>query len=72
MIRGLHLDPAAAERVKSRIAMMNPDQIECLEMLAHKIGRMLNGDPHYGDNFRDASGYSKLVADRLEGVTEKV
>lgn len=50
--------------------MMDPDQIECLEMIAHKIGRILNGDPNYGDSWRDISGYATLVADRLEGLKE--
>lgn len=46
-------------------ASMLPDQRECLDMLAHKIGRILNGDPHYADSWVDLAGYSKLVADRL-------
>ena len=41
------------------------DQRECLEMLAHKIGRILNGDPDYHDSWHDIVGYAKLVADRL-------
>lgn len=43
------------------------DQRECLEMLAHKIGRILNGDPNYHDSWHDMVGYAKLVADRLLG-----
>ena len=47
------------------------DQRECLEMLAHKIGRILNGDPDYHDSWHDIEGYTKLVADRLApGVRE--
>jgi hypothetical protein len=42
------------------------DQRECLEMLAHKIGRILNGDPDYHDSWHDIVGYAKLVADRLQ------
>ncbi len=41
------------------------DQREALEMLAHKIGRILNGDPDYHDSWHDIVGYTKLVADRL-------
>lgn len=41
------------------------DQKESLEMLAHKIGRILNGDPNYHDSWHDIIGYTKLVADRL-------
>lgn len=71
MLEGVHMNPETTERVKSRVARMQHDQIECLEMIAHKIGRILNGDPHYGDSWRDIAGYATLVADRLEGVTEK-
>ena len=41
------------------------DQKEALEMIAHKIGRILNGDPNYADSWHDIAGYAKLVDDRL-------
>ena len=41
------------------------DQKEALEMIVHKIGRILNGDPDYDDSWIDIAGYAKLVADRL-------
>jgi Domain of unknown function (DUF6378) len=44
------------------------DQKESLEMVMHKIGRILNGDPNYDDSWVDIAGYTKLVADRLQGV----
>lgn len=44
------------------------DQKEALEMVAHKIGRILNGDPNYLDSWHDIIGYIKLVEDRLNGV----
>lgn len=44
------------------------DQKEALEMIAHKLARIANGDPDYGDSWVDIAGYAKLVADRLEGV----
>lgn len=40
-------------------------QRETLEMIAHKIGRILAGDPHFDDHWKDISGYAKLTADRL-------
>ena len=52
---------------KSRDEMAD-DIVEALEMLAHKVGRILNGDHEYADSWADLSGYSKLVADRLSGV----
>jgi hypothetical protein len=39
--------------------------MEALEMIAHKIGRILNGDPDFHDSWHDIVGYAKLVADRL-------
>ena len=45
---------------------LNPDQREALEMVQHKIARILNGDPNYADNWIDIAGYATLVANRLE------
>lgn len=42
------------------------DQKEALEMAAHKIGRILNGDPNYIDSWHDIIGYTRLVEQRLE------
>ena len=44
------------------------DMQEAIEMILHKIGRILNGDPSYADSWVDIAGYAKLVADRLAGV----
>ena len=41
------------------------DMKEALEMVAHKIGRILNGDPSYRDSWHDIIGYTKLVEERL-------
>jgi hypothetical protein len=47
---------------------LQADQREALEMIAHKIARILNGDPNYADSWIDIAGYAQLVADRLQGV----
>lgn len=44
---------------------MRCDQKEALEMIQHKIGRILNGDPNFHDSWHDIVGYAKLVADTL-------
>ncbi len=46
-------------------AILDDDMREALEMVAHKVGRILNGDPCYHDSWHDMIGYTKLVADRL-------
>ena len=44
-----------------------PDAMkEALEMVAHKVGRILNGDPAYIDSWHDIIGYTKLVEDLLK------
>lgn len=51
-----------------REKVLEDDQQEALDMICHKIGRIINGDPNYADSWIDIAGYAKLVADRLEGV----
>lgn len=67
---------AVAQRLKTFIsaALANrgkalaDDQQEALDMICHKIARIVNGDPDYADSWDDIAGYAKLVADRLHGV----
>jgi hypothetical protein len=41
-------------------------QREGLEMIQHKIARMLNGDPTYKDNLVDVIGYATLVLETMD------
>ena len=54
------------DAIASRARVLADDQQEALEMICHKIARILNGDPDYADSWRDIAGYATLVADRLE------
>jgi hypothetical protein len=54
--------------VRDRRDVLSDDQREALEMICHKIARILNGDPNYADSWVDIAGYAQLVADRLQGV----
>lgn len=47
---------------------LTASQKESLDMIQHKIGRILNGDPTYDDNWKDIAGYATLVAEELNGV----
>jgi len=51
-----------------KFARMDADQQEALDMIVHKIARIINGDPNYEDSWRDIAGYAVLVADRLIGT----
>ena len=44
---------------------LTPSQMEALEMIAHKTGRILAGAPNFRDHWQDLSGYSTLVAKEL-------
>ena len=44
---------------------LSPDKKESLDMIAHKIGRILNGDPDYADSWHDIAGYATLVEDLI-------
>lgn len=47
-------------------AKLSDDKKEALEMLAHKVGRILNGDPEYHDSWHDCIGYLRLVEQTLK------
>ena len=40
-------------------------QHEAIEMILHKIGRVVAGNPNHRDHWDDMAGYAKLVSDRI-------
>lgn len=44
---------------------LHPYQREALEMIQHKIGRVLSGNPDEPDHWRDIAGYATLVENIL-------
>lgn len=44
---------------------LSNDKQEALEMIAHKIARIINGDPSYAESWRDIAGYAQLVVKEL-------
>ena len=44
---------------------------EALEMIVHKIARIVNGDPNYIDNWVDIIGYSQLVIEEIKSYDEE-
>lgn len=48
--------------------LLADDQCEALEMIAHKVGRMLCGDSGYEDSVVDIIGYATLM---LNGMKER-
>lgn len=63
-----------AQRIKEtiRTAMrgndrrFDPIHREALDLIAHKIARIVNGDPNYIDSWVDIQGYAELVIQELK------
>jgi len=53
----------------SRNKRLADDQSEALDMIFHKIARIINGNADHVDSWADIAGYSTLVAERLQGRT---
>ena len=62
------LKAVIAAALSKRDKTLVPDQQEALDMICHKIGRIINGDENYDDSWIDIAGYAQLVADRLRGI----
>jgi hypothetical protein len=62
-----HLKAVMIVHLRERNKELAPDQYEALDMICHKIGRIINGDPDYADSWVDIAGYAQLVANRLSG-----
>ena len=57
--------------LKNRNKVLDDDMKEALDMVCHKIGRIINGDPDYIDSWHDIAGYVRLVEQRLESEQGK-
>ena len=44
---------------------LNFVQQEAMDMILHKISRIMAGDPNHKDHWADIAGYALLVADRI-------
>lgn len=43
-----------------------PYMVEAMDMIAHKLARIVQGDPLYIDHWRDIQGYARLVENELK------
>jgi hypothetical protein len=48
-------------RTSSNWDSLTVGQKEALELIATKIARILSGNPHEADHWRDIAGYARLV-----------
>jgi len=54
--------------LQTRGTCLQFDAMEALDMICHKIGRIINGDPDYADSWHDIAGYATLVENRINGT----
>ena len=59
------LKRVVAEEIKRQEKYIEQDQQEALDMIFHKIGRIVAGDPNYADSWHDIAGYAMLIEKRL-------
>lgn len=52
---------AGAERHQREQPQLTAQQAESLDMIVHKIGRILSGDPSFQDHWIDIAGYAQLA-----------
>lgn len=52
----------AAVRGGVKYHMLTDMERESLDMILHKIGRVLSGNPHFKDHWVDIAGYATLIA----------
>jgi len=45
---------------------LSPAHREAIDMILHKVGRILNGDPNYTDSWADIAGYATLGAENCK------
>ena len=71
-IHGDYAQTAATIQNLKQIARHSPNwpslthvQSESIEMILHKIGRILSGDPNHPDHWHDIQGYAKLAEDDI-------
>jgi len=53
-------------RGQSGWAELNPGQAEALDMICHKISRIITGNPDIHDHWDDIAGYAKLASKSFE------
>ena len=53
------------EELETREKFLSPVQQEAVDMILHKLARIVNGDSNYIDSWRDIVGYTQLVVDEL-------
>jgi hypothetical protein len=49
------------KRIDRNQPMLNDTQLESMDMILHKIGRIIAGDASFQDHWDDIAGYAKIA-----------
>lgn len=55
-----------AVRARPGWAKLDPTKREALDMILHKVGRIVTGNPEEPDHWHDIAGYATLARDRVK------
>ena len=50
---------------------MTAAQREAMDMILHKVARIVNGDPDYTDSWTDIAGYAQRTVQAIEEAAQK-
>jgi len=64
-----------SQKIKDMYCMYNHDETdpvinEGIDMIIHKLARIINGGSRYIDNYRDIQGYCQLIINHLENEAD--
>jgi len=54
-----------AVRVESGWHRLSNEQREAVDMIAHKMGRIVAGNANFADHWDDIAGYATLISNRI-------
>ena len=58
------IDDELSMRAERGQPSLSYEQLEALDMIVHKIGRIIAGQADFRDHWDDIAGYARLVAER--------
>ena len=60
---------SVSQNLKGILRSAEPDltdaQVEALEMICHKMARILTGNPNHKDHWEDIAGYAARISEKL-------
>lgn len=65
-----NLKAMAANGVNWKQSKLTSTQREAIDMILHKLGRIIAGDPNHRDHWDDIAGYARLASERTSEAAQ--